>query len=130
MNTADAERDKVRLDKWLWSVRIYKSRKLAAEACEGGKVKLNGKSAKAASKIQIGDEIHLFKDGLNRIYKVLAYLSKRVGAPLVSQYMEDLTPEDELINHQIALRSAFHRPRGLGRPTKKERRKMDDIMDN
>ena len=122
--------EKVRLDKWLWSVRIYKSRKLAAEACEGGKVKINGKSAKASAKFNIGDVITLFKDGMNRVYLVKEFLSKRVAAALVSNYMEDQTAEEEFINQKIALRSAFHRAKGLGRPTKKERKEIDDILDN
>jgi ribosome-associated heat shock protein Hsp15 len=124
------DKPKVRIDKWLWSVRIYKTRRLAAEACEGGKVKINGKAVKASSKFSVGDEISLYKDGMNRKFRVVDFLEKRVGALLVKNYMEDLTPEEEFINQKVAMKSAFYRPKGQGRPTKKERRQIDDVLNN
>ena len=121
------DEDKIRLDKFLWSVRIYKTRKLSAEACDGGKVKVNGRSVKASQKVCVQDEIHVNKEHIQYIYVVKQLLSRRIGAPLVKDYIDDLTPPEVLAEKKLILKSSFYRPRGLGRPTKKERRKMDDL---
>jgi ribosome-associated heat shock protein Hsp15 len=119
--------EKVRIDKWLWAVRIYKTRSMAAEACSSGKVKIDGKSIKPAKEISEGMIIELYKDMMHRKFKVLQLLEKRVAAKLVAEYMEDLTPESEFVNRESVMSSAFYRKKGLGRPTKKERREIDRL---
>ena len=117
--------DKVRIDKWLWAVRIYKKRSQAAIACNSGKVKIEGESVKASKQIGIGEIINIQKDALKLTFKVIGLVEKRVSAKLVSNYVEELTPEEELMKHKEFMKSAFYRPKGLGRPTKKERRIID-----
>jgi len=118
----------VRLDKYLWSVRLYKTRSKATEACKSGRITIQGKIPKPSANIKSGDIIHIKKDYVNMIIKVVQVLEKRVGAKLVDQYMEDLTPEDEYNKREIAKNTAYeYRDRGLGRPTKKERREIDDF---
>ncbi|MFC2113845.1 RNA-binding S4 domain-containing protein [Bacteroidota bacterium] len=124
------EDEKIRLDKFLWAVRIYKTRKLSAEACDGGKVKVNGRSVKASQKVNIQDEIYVNKEQIQYIYSVKQLLSKRIGAPLVKDYIDDLTPQEELAEKKLMMKSAFYRPRGLGRPTKKDRRQIDGLLNN
>jgi len=122
--------EKVRLDKYLWAVRIYKTRSLAAEACQGGKVKVNGESVKASKTIGINDIISLHKDMMHLKYRVLQLLEKRLSAALIKDYLEDLTPADEFENKKLVQRSTFYRPKGLGRPTKKEKRLIDKVREN
>jgi ribosome-associated heat shock protein Hsp15 len=119
--------EKVRLDKWLWSVRLYKSRKMAAEACNTGKVKLEGRVLKASVFVKEGDIYDIHKDALKRKYKVLKIISKRISASMALDCVEDLTPEEELLAHKEIMQSVFYRQKGLGRPTKKERRTLDKI---
>jgi ribosome-associated heat shock protein Hsp15 len=118
-----------RADKWLWSVRLFKTRSMAANACKGGKIKINGDAIKPARILKTGDELE-FRSGLvDRIVKVIAFPPARVGAKLVVQYMEDLTPKERYEKakeiHQ------YERPfiyTGKGRPTKKDRRRMDGFL--
>jgi len=122
----------VRIDKWLWAVRLYKSRTLAAEACSAGHVKIGGQSIKPAREIQIGETIMARTGKINRIVKVSALLEKRVSAKLVSDFFEDLTPAEE---YEKARRSndnspILHYPKGLGRPTKKQRRLMKPFTES
>ncbi|HPD64063.1 MAG TPA: RNA-binding S4 domain-containing protein [Bacteroidia bacterium] len=117
----------VRLDKYLWAVRIYKTRSLAAEACNGGKVKLNGEAAKPSKAVKENDTIELYKDFVHHQFRVIQLLEKRVGHSIVKDYLEDLTPPEEFENRKIVEQSAFYRPKGLGRPTKRERRLLDKI---
>lgn len=121
----------VRLDKFLWCVRLFKSRTIAAEACDSHKVTLNGGSAKASRIVKIGDIIEL-RRGMDRLkYKIIALLDKRVGAPLVPQYIEDLIPAHEREQINIERAAAFiQRDKGAGRPTKKERRSMEQMFSN
>lgn len=122
--------DKVRIDKWLWSVRIFKSRTLAADACKEGKVKINAHSAKAAQTIQIGDRVEVKKEGFLMQYKVLGLIEKRVSAPLAQVCYEDLTPPEELNKFKdwfVGKAGAEFRERGTGRPTKRERRVIDQF---
>jgi len=119
---------KVRVDKYLHAVRIYKTRSLASEECRLGKVSVNGTDAKASREIQAGDVITVKFHGFFRVFKVIQTLEKRVGAALVSIYYEEITPEDEIIKKDMVRmnRSEF-RTRGTGRPTKKERRDIDKL---
>ncbi len=118
----------VRIDKYLWSVRIYKTRNIAIDACKAGKVKIEGHSVKPSRVIKEGDVIDLSIGPLNRKIKVKSLLHNRVSAKLVPDYLEDLTPPEEY--ERIQLMNEFNaewRDRGLGRPTKKDRRFIDKL---
>jgi ribosome-associated heat shock protein Hsp15 len=122
--------DEVRIDKWLWAARVFKTRSLAASACHQGKVIIGGSGVKASRSVKVGDVIVVKKDDLTRTFKVLQNLQTRVGASVVKQYVEDQTPEAELqkARERRAL-PVFYRPKGSGRPTKKERRVISDILE-
>lgn len=118
----------VRIDKWLWAVRLFKTRSLAAEACRGGKVKVNAAPAKAARDVRIGDLLDVQTVEFRRKVRVAGIVDKRVGAATVPQFMEDLTPPEELIRRSDPnFRPLNLRPKGSGRPTKKDRRKLDEF---
>src|SRR5213592_4105486 len=118
--------ESVRIDKWLWAVRLYKSRSLAAEACHAGRVKIGGTIVKASREVRVGEEIMVFAGRIRRTVKVLALLDQRVGAKLVSQFLEDLTPPEEYVRaREEALQPLIHFPTGFGRPTKKQRRQLE-----
>ncbi len=120
----------VRLDKWLWSVRLYKTRALAADACRAGHVAIEGKPAKASREVKISDVIAAQTGDITRTYKVRLLLGQRVSAAMVSEYAEELTPKSELEKKKDpVLPPMFHRPKGLGRPTKKDRRELDKLAD-
>ena len=119
---------KVRLDRWLWAVRLFKTRNQAAEACKGGKVHVNGDRAKPSRFAQVGDVIEVQKESLKRTVKVTAFLEKRVGAKLVEQFLEDLTPDEEYERRETLAQNILKRDRGLGRPTKKDRREMEKLL--
>jgi len=121
---------KVRIDKWLWSVRIFKSRTLATDACKSGKVKIDDVSVKPSYLLQRDETVQVRKEGFNLTFRVVDLLQKRVGAPLAQQCYEDLTPEEELNKYKdwyIGKSNAESRERGAGRPTKKERRRIEDF---
>ncbi len=116
----------VRIDKWLWAVRLYKTRSLSADACKGGKVSLNERSVKPAHEIKIGDILEIRIGQLNKTVKVTGLLENRVSAKLVCNYLEDLTPPEEYKKLENQKDSFFiHRSKGTGRPTKKDRREME-----
>ncbi len=118
----------VRVDKWLWAVRIFKTRSKATLACRNGKVKVEDQEAKPSAEVKPGNRVKVSKDHLNLEFKVLQLLEKRVGAKVVSDYMEDITPEEEYHKHEIARDSNFeYRERGIGRPTKKQRREIEKL---
>jgi ribosome-associated heat shock protein Hsp15 len=124
---------KVRIDKWLWSVRIFKSRTLAAEACRSGKVKIDEKSVKPAFMVERDMEVFVHKGGFNLHFKVIDLIQKRVAAPLAQQCYENLTTEEEMNKYKdwfIGKRSGEQREKGAGRPTKKERREIDEFKDD
>lgn len=117
-----------RVDRWLWAVRLFKTRSQAAEAVRTGRVRMDGKTVKASRLVQAGDEVSLRKGPVTYRYRVIQALEKRVGAPLVVQYMEDITPQEER-DKLLTIRTmptAF-RERGTGRPTKRERREIDGL---
>lgn len=119
---------KVRVDKYLHAVRIFKTRSMATEECGLGKISVNGIQAKASREVQPGDEITIRFHGFNRVIRVLQVLEKRVGAALVANYLEEITPEEELIKKDmVKLNRNEFRPRGSGRPTKRERRDIDKL---
>lgn len=118
----------LRIDKWLWAVRIFKTRSLAADACKNKRVMIDGVSVKPSRTLKTGEIITVKKPPISRQYEVLALLGKRLSAKEIAAYAKDITPEDE-INQLKAIRmtSAGLRPRGLGRPTKKDRRDIDNF---
>jgi ribosome-associated heat shock protein Hsp15 len=123
------ELSKVRIDKWLWSVRIFKSRSIAIDACKAGKVKLNGNSLKPSFQICNGDVIEVKKNGFNLCFKINKLIDKRVSAVLAAPCFDDLTQADELSKYKdwfIGKSGIEFRERGDGRPTKKDRREIDE----
>ena len=120
--------EKVRIDKWLWSVRIFKSRTLASDTVKSGKVKVNGIQVKASFLLQRGQEVVVKKGGFNFTFKVLQLIEKRVGAPIAVTCYKDITPEEELKKYEDWFAGKYAnelRERGAGRPTKKDRREID-----
>jgi ribosome-associated heat shock protein Hsp15 len=121
--------DEPRLDKWLWAVRLFKTRTQATEACRGGAVKFKGEPAKPAREVRVGDVFEVRQGGLTKTVKVRAPLERRVGAKLVEGYMEDLTPASEYLRHlQSQAAAPWKREPGAGRPTKKDRRQLEEFM--
>lgn len=120
----------VRIDKWLWAVRIYKSRTHATDACRKGRVIIGDIPVKPSREISPGDLIQVKKTPVTRSYRVLALAEKRMSAKVTSDFVEDVTPADELelIKTQKQMKW-FSRKPGSGRPTKKERRRLDDFFD-
>lgn len=124
--------EKLRLDKYLWAVRLFKTRTLAAVACDTGKVKYQGLSAKASKNVSIGDEYEVKTEAKRWRIKVTGLLYSRVKYELAIQYYIDITPAEELerLQYQAASFHTGKRKSKIGRPTKKERREMDDFFDN
>jgi ribosome-associated heat shock protein Hsp15 len=123
--------EKIRLDKYLWAIRLFKTRSQAAVACEAGKIKLNGSPCKAAKNVMIGDEYAVKTESRKWVIKVTGLLQNRLAYSEAIKYYVDLTPEEDL---QLAknIASSFHTGKRLskiGRPTKKERRHLDEFMD-
>ena len=125
--------NKIRIDKWLWSVRIFKSRTLATEACKGGKVKVGSVSVKPSFQIAEGETVTVKKNGFNFQFKALTLIEKRVGAAIAVTCYEDVTPVEEKNKYaewfQQANVAPEKRERGTGRPTKKERRDIEGLKD-
>ncbi len=118
----------VRIDKYLWSIRIFKTRSLASEACRKGKVTVGELPAKPSRMVTMGDVIQVKKMPVVYSYRVKDPIEKRVGAKLVNNHMEDVTPPEELSKLEMQDDFYVKRDRGAGRPTKKERRLLDDIQ--
>ena len=126
-----AEKEKLRLDKYLWSIRIFKTRTMAAAACDTGKVKQNGTAVKAAKNVTVGDEYDVKTEAKRWRVKVTGLLHNRVAYSEASKYYIDLTPQEELDRLQFQAAS-FHtgkRKSKIGRPTKKQRRELDEFFD-
>ncbi len=121
--------DKVRIDKWLWSVRIFKTRTLATDACKAGKVKVAEDSVKPSYLLKPGEIVEVKKDGFNFQYRAVQLIEKRVGAPIAVTCYEDITPAEERLKYTSwflnSKTTTERRERGAGRPTKKERREID-----
>lgn len=122
--------DSLRIDKWLWTVRLYKTRSLATDACKAGKIKVDGQNIKPARELKVGEEIVVSQNPLLKKVKVLGFPPNRLSAKLVPEFMEDLTsPEEyERVKHLRETNMEF-RPHGIGRPTKKHRRLIDKLKD-
>ncbi len=120
----------VRIDKWMWAVRLFKTRSLAADACKKGKVLLGGSVAKASRNVKVGDVVQVKRPPITYSFKVLALSENRMGAKLVPDFMENVTPHEQLEALEMSRFSAFGvRDRGTGRPTKKDRRDMESYME-
>ena len=122
--------EEVRIDKYLWAIRVYKTRTEATDACKGGKVRVNGADTKPSKTVKVGDTIVARKGAVVYTYKVLQLIDKRQGAKLVPNYAENLTPAEELAKLRAPVETFFlKRDRGTGRPTKKDRRQMDALWE-
>ena len=122
--------DEVRIDKWLWAVRIFKTRTIAAEAIKKGRVMVGGVAVKPSRMIRMGDVVQVRKPPVTFSFKVLALSDKRMGAKLVPQFMENITPPDQYELLELNKISGFvDRQRGTGRPTKKDRRDLEQFTD-
>ena len=123
--------DQARIDKWLWAVRIYKTRSIAAEACKKGHVSIGERTAKPAHNVRVGDIINVKKAPITYSFKVLQCAEHRVGAKLVPELMENVTPQEQYDILEMSKMSGFiDRARGTGRPTKKERRDLDTFVED
>lgn len=122
--------DEIRLDKYLWAVRVFKTRSDAAEAIRNNKVTVNGSAAKPSREVKVGDRIAVRRMAVTYSYRVLALVSSRQPAKNVPLYCLDTTPPEELAKLHAPRETVFvFRDRGTGRPTKKERRELDGLMD-
>jgi ribosome-associated heat shock protein Hsp15 len=129
MNTMESA--KLRLDKYLWSIRLFKTRSLAAEACDKGKVKLNGNSLKPARNVQVGEEYEIRTSEKKWLIKVLGLLHTRVQYSEAIKYYSDITPAEETdrIKFEAAFFQTGKRQSKVGRPTKKDKRDLDEFLD-
>lgn len=118
-----------RIDKWLWAARIFKTRTIAAHACKKGRISINGAQVKPSRMIKPGDVINVKKSPITYSFKVLQAIEKRVGAKLVPEIMENVTtPEQYELLEMSKISGFIDRARGTGRPTKKDRRSLDDFF--
>ncbi len=119
-----------RIDKFVWAVRLARTRSLASEMCKKNKVLINGAEVKPSKNIKTGDVLSIKKSAVTFSYKVLQELEKRVGAKLVADYIKDITPVEEIEKYKtIQLAQKSYRQHGLGRPTKKQRRDIDRFLE-
>ena len=119
-----------RIDKWLWAARIFKTRTIAADACKNGRVTLKGERVKPSRNIKVGDVIDVRKPPLTYTFRVKRAIEHRVGAKLVPEIMENITSPDQYELLEMTRISGFvNRAKGTGRPTKKDRRMIDDFTD-
>jgi len=126
-----AEKEKLRIDKYLWAIRVFKTRTLASDACKAGRVKLDSKNIKPSYEVKIGDTYQVSKGPDRKVIRVTGLLENRVDAKKAVDYYLDITP----VEQTPAFKSMFHAPilkrdRGAGRPTKLDRREIDDLKDN
>ncbi|MCU4173631.1 RNA-binding S4 domain-containing protein [Carboxylicivirga sp. N1Y90] len=120
----------VRIDKFLWAVRLFKTRSIASEACKKGRVTMDNQSIKSSRTIKIGDKISIRVPPIIRTYEVLDVAEKRMGAKLTPDFIKDITAPDQLETLELAkLASSSGRNKGLGRPTKKDRRDIERLQE-
>ena len=123
--------ESVRIDKWLWAVRVFKTRTIASEACKKGRIIIDNNSVKPSRMIRVGEVVQVKKPPVTYSFKVLNIAQKRMGAKLVPNFMENVTPPEEYEVLEMNKLSGFiDRQRGSGRPTKKERRDLEDFTGN
>ncbi len=120
--------EKLRIDKWMWAVRIFKTRSQAAEACKKGRIEVDGISVKASREIKVGDVIAVKRPPITYSYKVLALSSKRMAGKLAVDFVEEVTPQEQLdLLDATRTRGFEYRTKGLGRPTKHDRRLIEKL---
>jgi ribosome-associated heat shock protein Hsp15 len=124
------EKEKLRIDKYLWAVRVFKTRTLAADACKAGRVKLDNQNIKPSHEVKIGETYQVSKGIERRVLKVTGLLQSRADAKTAGHFYEDITP----VEQTQAFKSMFHAPMlkrdsGTGRPTKRDRREIDELKD-
>lgn len=123
-----ADTQKLRIDKYLWAIRIFKTRSLATDACKAGRVKLKGNSIKPSYEVKIGDEISIQKGIERKVVRVTGLLTNRGDAKTAAMHYDDITPEEDTYQYQKQFNApVLVRDRGTGRPTKKDRRDLDDL---
>ncbi|MDH8702346.1 ribosome-associated heat shock protein Hsp15 [Dysgonomonadaceae bacterium PH5-43] len=121
--------NEARIDKWLWATRIFKTRSIAVEECKKNRVLINNTAVKPSRMIKVGDIIDVKKPPITYKYKVLALTTNRLGAKLVPEYLENITPEEQYEILELQKINGFiNRAKGTGRPTKKERRDLDSFI--
>ncbi|GHT43839.1 heat-shock protein Hsp15 [Bacteroidia bacterium] len=121
----------VRIDKWMWATRIFKTRTIAAEACKKGRIIISGVAVKPSRMIKVGDVIQVRKPPVTYSFKVVELTANRIGAKLVPIYLENVTPQEEYeILEMNRISGYVNRAKGLGRPTKKDRRELEQFTDN
>ena len=119
-----------RIDKWLWAARVYKTRTLASDACKNGRITINGALAKPSRTVKVGDQVGVKKSPITYTFRLLQANEKRVGAKLLPEVFENITPPEQYELLEMNRISGFiDRARGTGRPTKKDRRALDDFAD-
>ncbi len=126
-------KSEVRIDKWLWAMRVFKTRTIATEACKKGRVSVgdNNTPVKPSRTIEIGDVVHVKKPPVTFSFRVLALTENRLGARLVPEYMENITPQSQYDLLEVVKISGFvDRAKGLGRPTKREGRELSKFTDS
>jgi ribosome-associated heat shock protein Hsp15 len=124
--------DKTRIDKWLWAVRIYKTRTLAATYCKKGNIKINGDKVKPSTFVSVGDNVQVSKDGFNLLFEVVKIIEKRVGFPIAQTCYENITSEEEMNKYNdwfVGKGRPEFREKGVGRPTKKDRRNLSEFKE-
>lgn len=120
-----------RIDKFIWAVRLCKTRSLAANLCKTNKVLLNDTEIKAGKEVKVGDELTVKKNSARFTYEVIELLEKRVGAKLVGDYIKDITPQEEIDKYEMyQLAQKQYRQDGLGRPSKKDRRNINKFFND
>jgi len=129
--TTTPEKEKLRIDKYLWAIRIFKTRTLAADACKAGRVKLDSQNIKPSHEVKVGNVFQVSKGVDRKVVKVTGLLENRVDAKKAIDFYDDITP----VEQTLAFRSMFHAPilkrdRGTGRPTKRDRREIDELKDD
>jgi ribosome-associated heat shock protein Hsp15 len=126
------ELQSIRADIFLWATRLFKTRSLAAQACRGGGISIDQHAIKPSRTLRVGEVLRVKGADLTRTVRIKALLEMRVGAALVSEYLEDLTPAAEYLrveeDRRLQRLQVIQRPKGAGRPTKRDRRVMDDIL--
>jgi ribosome-associated heat shock protein Hsp15 len=125
------EKEKLRIDKYLWAIRVFKTRTLASDACRAGRVKLDNQNIKPSHEVKVGEIYQVSKGVERKVLKVSGLLESRVDAKKAIDFYEDITP----VEQTLAFKSMFHAPilkrnRGTGRPTKRDRREIDELKDD
>ena len=127
----DGELKKARIDRWLWAVRLFKTRSIATDACRGGKIRVREDKVKPSYSVKVGEVVTIQSGAITKTVRVLGLIEKRVGAKLVADYLEDLTPPEEYeLLKMTAAQKVLRRDRGAGRPTKRDRREIERLFGN